>query len=376
MLRALALAERGVGRVSPNPPVGAVAVRDGAIVGEGWHRAFGGPHAEADLIARAGAACRGADLYVTLEPCDHHGKTPPCSEAVIAAGFRRVFIACDDPNPVTSGRSAPRFAAAGIEVVRGVEEAAARRLLAPYLCRTIAGRPLVTAKWAMTADGRVADATGDAKWISAEETRRRTRAGRSRFDAILIGSGTARSDDPLLTARTRGRPDPARVVADSALALALDSRLVATAREVPLLVAASEGRAGEPGFAARRAALESAGAEVEILPADGAGRVSLPGLLAELARRGVCHLLVEGGPGLLGALFDARLIDRVLAVISPKLIGGARAPGPIGGSGIDRMAAALDLSGATWRASGPDRILEGSITPVGEGVWPARFSSR
>lgn len=369
MLRALRLARRGLGRVSPNPPVGAVAARGGKIVGEGWHRAFGGPHAEADLIARAGDACRGADLYVTLEPCDHHGKTPPCSEAIIAAGFRRVLIACDDPNPVTSGRSAPRLAAAGIEVVRGVEEAAARRLLAPYLCRTVARRPLVTAKWAMTADGRVATAGGDARWISAEETRRRTRAARSEADAILIGVGTARADDPLLTARTRGCPDPRRVVLDSSLALPLASRLVATAREVPLLVIASESRAGDPRAAARRAALEGAGVEVAILPADGAGRVALSPLLTELARRGICHLLVEGGPAVLGAFLADALVDRVIAVVAPKLIGGAAAPGPIGGEGIARMADALSIADATWRASGPDRILEGTLTPAGRGEW-------
>ncbi len=370
MRRALLLARRGFGRVSPNPPVGAVAVRAGTIVGEGWHRSFGGPHAERELIAQAGDACRGADLYVTLEPCDHQGKTPPCSEAVIAAGFRRIIVACDDPNPVTSGGSYLRFAEAGIEVVRGVEEGSARELVAPYLCLTIAGRPLVTAKWAMTADGRIATAAGDSSWISGESTRRRTRAERAIYDAILVGIGTARADDPLLTARTRGRPDPLRVLLDSSLALSATSRLVDSAPRPPLLCVAATARESEPGFAVRRIALEAAGAEVVLLPEDGRGRIALAPLLGELGRRGVCHLLVEGGAEVLGAFFDAALVDRVQVVISPKVSGGGEAPGPVGGEGVSRMADALEISGGRWRASGPDRILEGNITAAGRGEWP------
>jgi diaminohydroxyphosphoribosylaminopyrimidine deaminase/5-amino-6-(5-phosphoribosylamino)uracil reductase len=379
MRRALLLARRGLGRVSPNPPVGAVAVQGGKIVGEGWHREFGGSHAEAELITRItdagrGAELLGADLHVTLEPCDHYGKTPPCSEAVIAAKFRRVIVACDDPNPVTRGKSYQRFAAAGIEVVRGSEEAAARELLAPYFCRTIAGRPLVTAKWAMTADGRIATSGGDSRWISSEETRRRTRSDRSSVDAILVGSTTARVDDPLLTARTRGRPDPRRIVLDSSLSLSPESRLVASAADTPLLVVGRTARENETGFVARRAALEDHGAEVLLLPDDGASRIAIPALLELLGSRGVCHLLVEGGAIVLGSFFDAGAVDRVQVVIAPKIAGGAAAPSPVGGGGVVRMAEAWSIEGARWRKIGSDQILEGSITAVGRGEWPDPLS--
>lgn len=375
--RALALAARGRGRVSPNPPVGAVAVRNGVIVGEGWHRRFGGPHAEVDCIGHAGEACRGADLYVTLEPCGHHGKTPPCADAVIEAGFRRVFFGCADPNPVTAGRGATRLAEAGVEVVEGVEEAAARALIAPYLSLVHRRRPLVTAKWAMTADGRIATVTGDSAWISSETTRRRTLAARGSIDAILVGIGTALADDPLLTARTRGRPDPLRVVLDSTLRLPVTSRLVATARETPLLVIASAGRGGEPGFVDRRAALSELGADViEVAPSaaravDGtdSGRVAVPGVLDTLGARGVADLLVEGGAAVLGSFLDLGAVDRVRVVVAPKLVGGAEAPGPVGGAGRERMADALAVEGLSWRSSGPDRILEGSLTAAGRGEW-------
>ncbi len=378
MARAIEVARRGAGSVSPNPPVGAVAVRDGEILGEGWHGSFGGPHAERDLIerliaSRGADACRGADLYVTLEPCAHHGKTPPCSDAVIAQDFARVFVGCDDPNPLTTGRSYAQFAAAGISVVRGVEESSARALIAGYLCRHHASRALVTAKWAMTADGRIATATGDARWISADETRAETRRERSTYDAILVGIGTVRADNPDLTARTEGVGNPARVVLDSTLSIDLQTRLVASAAETPLLVLGSAAHATDANFEERRRALEAVSVEVAVLPAVG-GHVPPLTILEELARRGHATVLVEGGGRVHGAFLAAGLIDRVQIIVAPKLCGGESAPGPVGGRGLGRMAEAPTIVDPIWRQVGQDMILEGSVTPAGRGEWPRSAS--
>ncbi|RME72294.1 MAG: bifunctional diaminohydroxyphosphoribosylaminopyrimidine deaminase/5-amino-6-(5-phosphoribosylamino)uracil reductase RibD [Planctomycetota bacterium] len=263
MLRAVELAARGLGRVEPNPPVGAVCVREGRVVGEGWHERFGGPHAERRALEAAGGAARGATLYVTLEPCAHHGKTPPCTDAILAAGCRRVVYACADPNPEAAG-GARRLEAAGVEVAhRPLPEA--ERLLAPFLVRVREGRPWVIAKWAMSLDGRIATRTGHARWISGELSRQRVHERRAQVDAVLVGIGTALADDPLLTVRlpaghrvagATGRP-PLRVVVDTRARLPLTSRLVASAREAPVLVAV-----GRQAPAPARAALQAAGCEV------------------------------------------------------------------------------------------------------------------
>ena len=257
MRRALAEAERGRGAVEPNPLVGAVVVREGRPVGVGHHARFGGPHAEVVALEAAGAAARGATLYVTLEPCCHHGKTPPCTEAVLAAGIRRVVAAMTDPFPKVAGGGFARLAAAGLEVESGLLETEARRLNAPYLKRLATGRPYVIAKWAMTLDGKTATASGDSRWISGPRSRALVHELRGRMDAILVGIGTALADDPQLTARPPGPRRAARVVLDSAARLPPDSRLARTAREIPVWVAVTE-RAG----AERRAALAALGCDI------------------------------------------------------------------------------------------------------------------
>ncbi|MCA8962394.1 MAG: bifunctional diaminohydroxyphosphoribosylaminopyrimidine deaminase/5-amino-6-(5-phosphoribosylamino)uracil reductase RibD, partial [Planctomycetes bacterium] len=232
MMRAIDLADRGIGFVSPNPPVGAVAVRDGEIVAEGYHHRFGAPHAEANLIASVPPRVLvGADLYVTLEPCAHHGKTPPCTDAIIDARFRSVTYGVEDPNPLTRGKGPTRLRTAGIEVECGVEAIAIRRQLAPYLRWIRSGLPLVTAKWAMTADGRIATSSGDARWISSEAMLDRTRAERGRYDAILIGSGTQRADDPRLTSGGSAAREPLRVLLSSSFELEDEERLPTTIGE-------------------------------------------------------------------------------------------------------------------------------------------------
>ncbi len=366
MRTAIRLAEKGIGTVSPNPPVGAVAVRDGRIIAEGYHQKFGGPHAEANLIENTTVDLRGADLYVTLEPCAYHGKTPPCSDAVIAAGFSRVFCGCDDPNPLTSGKSYEQFAAAGIEVHRDVLSSEARSLIAPYLCRTRYRRPLVTAKWAMSLDGKIATRSGDAAWISAEETRNATRAERANFDAILIGSGTAQADDPRLTTPADHLPNPRRVILDSTLQLDRESRLVRTVGEAPVWVYASTRHAEDPTFGERKDLLEECGVTVELIDPDRSGRVCLDRLLSSLSDRGVTSLLVEGGGQVLGSFCDQGKVDRVCVVISPKVIGGTSAAGPVGGLGLERMSEVHEIAGF-WRNSAPDQIFTGYCTPEGRG---------
>src|SRR3954451_1208374 len=246
MPRALELAERGRGHVEPNPLVGAVIVRDGRVVGEGWHQRYGEAHAEVHALAAAGAAARGATLYVTLEPCCHHGKTPPCTDAVLRAGVGRVVASMLDPNPLVAGKGAERLRAAGVAVEIGVGEAEARRLNAPYLKLLRTGRPYVHLKWAMTLDGKICTRTGDSKWISNEASRRRVHELRGRVDAILVGVGTALADDPQLTARPRGPRTATRIVLDSRGRLPPTSLLAATARIVPTLVATTAAAPEDP----------------------------------------------------------------------------------------------------------------------------------
>ena len=356
MARALELAARGEGLVEPNPMVGCVIVRDGETVGEGWHRRFGGPHAEVEALKVAGGRARGATAYVTLEPCCHHGKTPPCTQALIAAGVSRVVIAQRDPFPKVAGGGIAELEAAGIaiEVGSGAEEA--RRLNAPYLKLVEHGLPWIIAKWAMTLDGKLATATGDSRWISGEASRAIVHRLRGRVDGIMVGSGTALADDPLLTARPAGVRTPARIVLDSQARLPLTSQLVKTAGEAPVIVAVASNALPEHGRA-----LERAGCEVLRCPgASPAER--LPALLAELGRRQMTNVLVEGGAQLLGSLFDAGQVDEAHVFIAPKLVGGGAAPGPIGGDGRRLMAEAVSLINPAIDQAGTDLYVRGRLS--------------
>ena len=355
MRRALDLAVQGQGAVEPNPMVGCVIAHGAEVIGEGWHQRFGGPHAEIEALKIAGPRAAGATLYVTLEPCCHHGKTPPCTEAIIAAGIRRVVAAMADPFPKVAGGGLEQLTAAGIEVTCGLFEEDARELNAPYLKRLSAGKPWVIAKWAMTLDGKIASRVGSSRWISSEPSRAEAHALRGRVDAIIIGSRTAAADDPLLTVRPPGLRTPLRVVFDSQATLAPDSRLVATARETPLLVAVAS-----DAPAAHCETLRAAGCEV--LPLDGSTHSErLLQLLDELGRRQHTNVLVEGGGQLLGALFDQQQIDEVHVFIAPKLIGGATAVTPIAGLGLADMPAAQGLKQVEIRQLGPDVYIRGRL---------------
>ena len=315
MRRALLLARRGWGRTAPNPMVGAVVVRDGAVVGEGWHAEFGGPHAEVVALAAAGERARGADVYVTLEPCAHHGKTPPCADALIAAGVRRVIIAVADPDPVAVGGSA-RLRAAGIAVTEGVERQAAEELNAPFFFALRDSlRPFVTLKLAVSLDGALAPGDRTQRWLTGEAARKQVHRLRAGADAIAVGIGTALSDDPALTVRSGRRPRvaPARVVFDPRGRLPLGSQLVRTAKRVPTWIL---GDAMPPEEAS---ALAKAG--VRLLSAAG-----LPAQLRALREAGVGHLMVEGGANLAGALLGGGFVDRLIIFQAPVLLGAGALP--------------------------------------------------
>src|SRR5262249_5239908 len=298
MRRALELAERGWGRAEPNPLVGAVLVRDGQLVGEGWHKRYGEAHAEVNALAEAGEKARGATLYLTLEPCCHHGKTPPCTDAILRAGIARVVAAMPDPFPQVAGKGAELLRAASVSVEFGLNEDEARRLNAPYLQLMRTGGPYVHVKWAMTLDGKIATRTGDSQWISNEASRRLVHALRGRMNAVIVGIGTALADDPQLTARPPGPRTATRVILDSRARLPLTGRLARTARETPVLVAT-----GPEADSRRVEELRGAGCEVFSLPAE-EGLPSVPALLDALGARRMTNVLVEGGSAVLGSFLD------------------------------------------------------------------------
>jgi diaminohydroxyphosphoribosylaminopyrimidine deaminase/5-amino-6-(5-phosphoribosylamino)uracil reductase len=355
MRRALELARRGEGYVEPNPMVGAVLVREGEIVGEGWHQRYGGPHAEIVALEQAGTHARGATLYVTLEPCCHWGKTPPCTDAILRSGVRRVVAAMLDPFPAVSGRGLEILRQHGLEVQVGLLESEAREVNAPYLKRVLRGRPWVIAKWAMSLDGKIATRTGESKWLSSEASRQLARQWRGRMDAILVGIGTALRDDPALTAPPDSPRQPVRMVLDTHLRLPLHSQLVQTARQTPLLVA--HGPEIDPHH---RQQLQQAGVECLPLPLQ-SGRVCVLALLDELGRRQMTNLLVEGGGQVLGSFLDSGEVDEVRVFVSPMLIGGSHAPTPIAGEGISRLADVFRLHTFQTQTIGTDVLITGRL---------------
>ncbi|MEN6405764.1 MAG: bifunctional diaminohydroxyphosphoribosylaminopyrimidine deaminase/5-amino-6-(5-phosphoribosylamino)uracil reductase RibD [Thermoguttaceae bacterium] len=348
MRRALELAASGQGFVEPNPMVGCVIAHGAEIIGEGFHRRFGGPHAEIEALRIAGDRARGATLYVTLEPCCHQGKTPPCTQAVLAAGVRRVVVAQLDPFPEVQGGGVDQLRAAGVSVDVGLLESEARQLNAPYLKLVRFNRPWIIAKWAMTLDGKLATRAGESRWISGPESRQLVHALRGRVDAIVVGRKTAQCDDPLLTARPPGPRVALRVVVDTKASLGSESQLVQTARETPLLVAV--GSASAP---ADRSRLEKAGCEV--FTCEGSTHAArLNALWDELGRRRLTNVLVEGGGRLLGQLIDSRDLDEVHVFVAPKLFGAGTT---IAGRGVAAVAESLRPSSPTIRQVGDDMYL-------------------
>ena len=349
MSLALREASRGLGRTAPNPAVGAVLVRGGRVVGRGHHARAGSPHAEIEALRAAGGRARGADLYTTLEPCNHFGRTPPCSVAVIEAGVARVFVGSRDPNPLVNGKGSSRLRRAGVEVVAGPLQAECDALNAPWFRFIASGRPFVTLKVAATLDGRIATAAGDSRWVSGPEARAWVHRLRDRVDAVLVGRGTALADDPRLTTRLPGGGgrDPLRVVLDTGLALPASLRLFrqrSPARTLVLHAAARTRRLGP-------------GVDLQRCPR-GPGGLDLGAALALLAARGVVHLLVEGGGAVAASLLAAGLVDRLALVLAPRVLGGGLGWG--GEAGPATMAGALRLRHLTVERLGEDLLLQGT----------------
>lgn len=360
--RAVALARMGLGAVEPNPPVGCVLVGPDGVVGEGWHGAYGGPHAEVVALAKAGDAARGATAYVSLEPCSRHGKTPPCTDALVAAGVKRVVFAALDPHPQQRGAGAEALEAAGIEVVGPVPDFApdAEGLLDRFVAAFGRRRPWVHLKWAMSLDGRIAAEVGSGGAISGAKARRLTHEWRGRSDAIAVGVNTVLSDDPDLRCRLEGgppdgRPQPRRIVFDSSLRLPATSRLVSTANEAPVWVVT-----GEDANAAQERILVEMGCRVLRVPS-AFDHLDIGAALVRLREEGVQRLLVEGGAQVHGVLLRTRLADQVSAFVSPRILGGDRGVLAVAGTGIRRTEDALALEDVTWKRIGDDLLMQGFV---------------
>ena len=363
MQRAMTLAENGRGFVNPNPLVGAVIVMDGRVIGEGWHRKYGCLHAEREALAACTEDPAGSTMYVTLEPCCHYGKQPPCTEAIIAAGISRVVVGLPDPNPLVAGKGIAILKEHGIDVECGLLEADLKYQNRVFLKYITTRRPWVTMKWAMTLDGKIAARTGDSKWVSSEESRRYGHQLRAWNMAIMAGIGTVRADDPLLNCRIDGMRSPVRVIADSDATVSLSSQVGMTAHQYRTIVACS-GTADR----SRLAALSDAGVEILQVDSGQAGdctqqraadvrKVDMDVLLSRLGKMGIDSVLVEGGAELDWSMVEAGLVDEVCCFIAPKVIGGSTAKGPVGGVGFPVMADAFPLEIESVTRSGPDILV-------------------
>lgn len=357
MQQALDLARKGEGRTSPNPPVGAVVVSGSEIIGRGFHPLAGEPHAEVFALQEAGVRACAADLYVTLEPCNHRGRTGPCTEAIIESGIRRVIVGCLDPNPLVSGKGVKRLRDQGIDVVTGVLEADCRRLIAPFAKQLETGSPFVTLKTAMTLDGRTATRSGDSQWISNAESRLIVHRMRDRVDAVMTGIGSILADDSLLTTRLpEGGRDALRIVVDSKLRIPDSARILSDeAESLPLLITTAN------ADKSRIEQLRQRGVEVFVADSDDSGRVALAPLMKHLGERNIQHLLLEAGAELNAAALAAGIIDRVAFFIAPKIIGGDQGRSVFSGAGVNLLKDAVELQDVRWQQVGDNLLIEGEV---------------
>lgn len=358
MRLALALARRAIGRTSPNPLVGAIVVKNRRIVGRGYHRKAGLAHAEVKALKQAGRRARGATLYVTLEPCNHTGRTPPCCDAIISAGIKQVVAAVEDPNPITRGRGLARLKRSGIAVTAGVLASYAKQLNAPFFKVMTSGLPLVVAKVGQSLDGKIATASGQSRWITAEASRRLVHRWRAQADALLVGVNTVLADNPRLTARDPAskRPDrPVKVIVDSHLRTPSSARCLSRQSLAPTWITTTR----QASKAAEKR-LSHRGAWVMRFKAQ-QGRVPLKILLRHLAQQGIQSVLIEGGGEILATAFKEHLVDRVAWFVAPILIGGRRSPSSVGGAGIKALNKAVVLKDAKVRLVGPDFLIEAAV---------------
>ena len=358
MQKAIELAQQGLGRTAPNPPVGAVLVRDGNSIGEGFHPQAGQPHAEIFALRAAGGQAQGGDLYVTLEPCCHQGRTGPCTEAIVEAGVSRVFVGAQDPNPLVAGKGVERLRGAGIEVVTDILNHECRRLIAPFAKQVTCGLPYVVLKSAMTLDGQTATLSGDSQWISCAASRNLVHQLRDQVDAIMVGSGTVVADNPKLTTRlVEGGRDPVRIVMDGGLRTSPDAQVYTQQSKAQTVLVTSDAYA-EADLRPYR----DAGADI-MLVSQATGRLDLIAALKALASRNLHYVLLEGGSLLGGAMLRAGLIDRLMLFVAPKLLGG-QGRGLLTGSGVDAMADAFALKQLDARKVDTDILLEGEVLNV------------
>jgi diaminohydroxyphosphoribosylaminopyrimidine deaminase/5-amino-6-(5-phosphoribosylamino)uracil reductase len=354
MGRALELA-RG-GHPSPNPHVGALVVKNGAIVSEGFHERAGLDHAEIVALGAAKTKAKGATLYVTLEPCNHSGRTPPCTDAILKAGITRVVVGCDDPNPHVEGGGNTRLRAAGVEVVTGVRKEECETVIAPWTKHVTKGLPFVTLKLALSLDGRIATRTGESRWVTGPDSRARVHALRAAADAVAVGIGTVLSDDPRLTVRDTPGTSPTRIVFDTQLRTPLSSRLVQTATDTPTIVIASPDAPAD-----LEAELTSHAVEVMRAPVTAEGRIDPVAAMQSLAQRGIVWLIVEGGAELAGSVLAARLVDELHCFIAPILLGPRGRPGAVDWAGPDVPGKAPRIEVPTWEVCGNDAHVYGRL---------------
>ena len=351
MRRALRFAKKGRGRTSPNPMVGAVLVKDERVVGEGYHVKAGEPHAEIMAMRKAGDEARGSTLYINLEPCSHHGKTPPCAPALIEAGVKRVVVGMEDPNPLVKGRGLEMLRAAGLDVEVGVFEEACQKLNEAFCKYILVKEPFIILKIASTLDGKIATRDGQSKWITGEASRRFVHRLRNQVDGLLVGIGTILKDDPLLTARIRGGRDPYRIVLDSRLRISEKAKIIDQSPEKTILATTELAPKG------KMESLEKRGVRVLILDSM-QGRVNLKSLLTRLGEMGMMSLLVEGGSEVNGSFLNEGLIDKIFLFLSPRFLGG-QALGIFGGRGTEKLEEALSLNQLKIKKVGEDILLEG-----------------
>ncbi len=357
MRRALELAKKGEGRTNPNPMVGCVIVKDGRIISEGYHEKYGEFHAERNALLHCEEDPEEADLYVTLEPCCHTGKTPPCTDIIIEKKIKRVFVGSLDVNPLVAGKGVQILKNAGIEVETGILDEECRKLNEVFYHFMGTGLPFVVMKYAMSLDGKIACATGDSKWVTCDEARAHVQLLRKRYMGIMVGIGTVLADDPMLTCRIEEGVNPVRIICDSGLHIPTSSRIVQSAHEVPTIVACAHSSIESERTQKKKQALEEAG--IQIITTRGGLGVNLKELMEELGKRNIDSVLLEGGGTLNASALRDGIVDKMYAYIAPKIIGGAYAPTPIGGIGADHMNEAVHFKDISIRNIGEDLCVCG-----------------
>lgn len=354
MNAALLLAKKGIGSVNPNPLVGAVIVKDGKIIGRGWHEKYGGWHAERNALSNCLQNPKNATLYVTLEPCCHHGKTPPCTEAILQSGIKKVIIGCLDPNPLMSGKGAAILRDAGIDVVTGVLEDRCQKLNEVFFHYIRTKTPYVVMKYAMTMDGKIATAAGKSRWITGESARKDVHKTRSQYSSIMVGVGTVIADNPSLTCRLEGGRDPVRIICDTELSTPLDSSVITTAKEVRTIIATACNNSE------KQMPFLACGCEVLLIKRK-ENYIDLNHLMEELGKAGIDSVLLEGGSTLNFSALQNRIVNKVQAYIAPKLFGGVQSKTPIGGIGIMEVSNCFTLKDQTISWFGEDILIEGEM---------------